>query len=208
MPEVWRPNAQGPGVIQKQITIVGVGALGSHVFQFLRNEDVGFRFIDFDKVEMKNTKSQFHSKKSVGKNKASALLDTSNFLWGTRPVACSSKLVENNAFNLLGINNEWLIIDCLDNGASRRILQAHVRKYNIPCVHGALAADGAYGRVIWDKDFQIDDENVAGEATCDGGEHLPFIGVVSCLLAQAVQTWLKTSKHVGYTISPAGVIRI
>ncbi len=195
---------------RKQVTIVGVGALGSHVLQFLRNEDVDFWTIDFDRVEQKNTTSQFHSKKSVGKFKASALLETSNFLWGLRPTAVTYKLVEDNATQLLGtgINGKHLIVDCLDNGAGRRILQAHVRKYGIPCVHGALAADGAYGQVVWDKDFKIDDENVAGEATCDGGQHLPFIGVASCLLAYSIQAWLRDSKHVGFSISPGGIVRI
>jgi molybdopterin/thiamine biosynthesis adenylyltransferase len=190
------------------MTIVGVGALGSHFYQFIRNEDVEVRLIDFDRVEQKNISAQFHSKKSVGKHKVSALLETTNFLWGLRPTAISSKLVENNAMSLLGLNPEILVVDCLDNGASRRLLQDHVRKHGMPCIHGALAADGTYGQVVWDKDFKIDDENVAGEATCDGGQHLPFIGVVSCLLAHAVQTWLRSSKHIGYSISPGGVVRL
>ena len=46
----------------KAVIVVGVGALGSHVVQLLRNADATIRVIDFDKVEQKNVASQFHGK--------------------------------------------------------------------------------------------------------------------------------------------------
>lgn len=55
------------------IVIVGVGALGSHLVQFIRNEQVDIRIIDFDRVEQKNVMSQFHGKPGVGKSKVAAL---------------------------------------------------------------------------------------------------------------------------------------
>jgi tRNA A37 threonylcarbamoyladenosine dehydratase len=63
------------------ITIVGVGALGSHVVQFLRNLDVTLRLVDFDRVEAKNVMSQFYGQPNVGKNKAVALLQQTSFLF-------------------------------------------------------------------------------------------------------------------------------
>ena len=71
--------------MSKIVTIVGVGALGSHLVQFLRSEDVTINVIDFDRVEQKNTQSQFHSKPSVGKMKASALKQSMQFLYGAHP---------------------------------------------------------------------------------------------------------------------------
>lgn len=190
------------------ITVVGVGALGSHLIQFLRNENVLISAIDFDRVEQKNIAAQFFSKGQIGKLKSQAIRDMSVFLWGNKTIPCTSKLTQDNVEALLGLDNDSLVVDCLDNGVGRRLLQDHVRKYNIPCVHGALAADGTYGRIIWDKDFEVDDETVAGQATCEGGEHLPFIGLVSCLLAKSVQTWVHEGKHIGYLVNPRGVTRI
>ncbi len=189
------------------VDIVGVGALGSHVAQFLRNEDTYLTLIDFDRVESKNTSAQFYSKKGVGKHKVSALIEMMNFLWGNKPVGISHRLTTDNVYNVLGNNPDTLIIDCLDNAASRTLVQEHVRRYGQKCIHGALAADGAFGLVAWDKDFKVDTED-GGAATCEGGEHLPFIGVVSTMLAYSVQTFLKTGKQIGFSISPGGINRI
>lgn len=188
----------------KTVTIIGVGALGSHLVQFLRNEDVEIKVIDFDRVEQKNVMSQFHSKPNVGKLKVDSLKQAMHFLYGRRLYTVSSKLVEDN----ISIVRGDLVIDCLDNGEARRLLQDHVRAKGIPCLHGALAPDGAFGRVIWDENFAIDDEAGVGGATCENGEFLPFIGITSAYLARAAQIFLADGKKVGFSISPVGVVSV
>ena len=208
----WNPQKTA----KPHVCIVGIGALGSHLVQFLRHIPAVHTLIDFDRVETKNTLSQFHSVKHVGKLKVEAIAQTMGFIWGSAPgittISRHSKLVQNNASELLGTSPSDtyrpLVIDCLDNGDGRRVLQEHVRKYGIPCLHGGLAADGAFGRVVWDKDFVIDDEDGAGAATCEDGRHLPFIGVVSAYLAMAASRYLETGKQYGYSISPTNVIVI
>ncbi len=190
----------------KLVTIVGVGALGSHLVQFLRTvPDITIRVIDFDRIETKNTLAQFHARSHVGKLKAPSLQQTMFFLWGTRIEVSSSKLVSDNVRELLGKAD--LVIDCLDNGEARRLVQGFVRKGSIPCLHGALAADGGFGRVVWDESFIIDDEGVGGAATCEAGEHLPFIAIVSAYLARAAQMFLVNGKKVGFQVSPGGSIK-
>lgn len=188
------------------ITIVGVGALGSHACMLLRNLGA-LRVIDFDRVEQKNVSSQFHSKSTTGKLKVQGLQQTMNFLFGTKLEVFSSKLVENNAEQLLGGSD--LILDCLDNGEARRIVQAFARRTKTACLHGALAADGGFGRVVWDEHFQIDDVQPGeAQATCEDGVHLPFINVVSSLIARAAQEFLVNGRKVGYQIQPNGVIAV
>ncbi len=189
---------------KETITIVGVGALGSHVAQFIRNENVEIKIVDFDRVDAKNVLTQLHAKSNVGKAKVESLKQTFNFLFGTKLLGASAKLTKDNTAQLLG--NSKLIIDCLDNGEARRLVQGFARKHSVPCLHGGLAADGTFGRVIWDSMFVIDDENVAGQATCEGGEHLAFIGVVSSLMARAVNEFLKTGKQTGFSVSPTVII--
>ena len=65
------------------IVIVGVGALGSHLVQFMRNEKIEIKIIDFDRVEQKNVMSQFHGKPGVGKSKVDALKQAMDFFFKT-----------------------------------------------------------------------------------------------------------------------------
>jgi len=192
-------------ISMKNITIVGVGALGSHFVQFARGFPAALKIIDFDRVEQKNVASQFHAKTSVGKGKVLGLQQTVQLLWGMKLTTVPHKLTSENEAQILG--GADLIVDCLDNGAARRIVQGFVRKNTIPCVHGALAADAAFGRVVWDESFAIDDEPGEGAPTCEDGVHLPFIALASSLLARAVQVFITDGKKIGYQIRPNGVVQ-
>ena len=190
----------------KQITIVGVGALGSHLVMALRNEDVTVKVIDFDRVEMKNVASQFHFKGGVGKKKTDALKQAMQFCYGRSIDAVGHKLTADNDVQLLG--GADLIVDCLDNGDARRIVQAFARANGIPCLHGALAANGVFARVVWDEMFVIDDIGQGTAATCEDGGFLPFIGVASCYLALSIQKFLQEGRRLSFSISPEGVQKI
>jgi len=192
--------------MSKLVTFAGVGALGSTCLQFIRNEDVKFRVIDFDRVEQKNVLSQFHGKASVGKNKTQSMAQTMKFLYNLKIEALPRKIQGNNVEALL--KGSDLVVDCLDNLDARILIQDYVKSHSIPCVHGALAADGAFGRVIWSEQFVIDPEGDEGAATCEDGEHLAFIGIVSTYLARSVHEFLNNDKKFGYQINPTGVIRV
>lgn len=190
--------------MKKSVTIVGVGALGSHVTLLLRNV-ADLKLIDFDHIETKNVLSQFHSKTSIGKSKTAALQQTMNFLFGIKPNIIGNKLVENNADQLLSGSD--LIIDCLDNSEARKIVQNYVRKENIPCLHGGLAADGSFGLSLWDENYSIQ-ESPIGVPTCENGDHLPFIAMVSSFITISAQEFLVRNKKYGYMISPQNVRRV
>lgn len=189
----------------KTVVVVGVGALGSHTVMLLRNAEANIRVVDFDRVEQRNVMSQFHGKPSVGKAKVQSLKQAMDFLFGRKIDVVPHKLVENNAKEILGSAD--LVIDCLDNGEGRRVIQNFVRTAKVPCLHGALAADGSFGSVIWDDQFVIDDATGAAK-TCEDGEHLPFIVKVSAYLADAAQVFLKKDRRMGFNIHPGGVIKI
>jgi molybdopterin/thiamine biosynthesis adenylyltransferase len=191
---------------RRVVTVVGVGALGSHVVQFLRNVDVSLRVIDDDRVEQKNVLAQFHSKKSVGKSKVQSVSQSMQFMFGQKVDGTPHRLRADNAEEMLG--GSALVIECLDNIESRQVVSEFVRAHRIPCLHGALAPDGQFGRVIWDEHFAPDAEAGAGAATCEGGEHLPFIGVVSSYVAYAAQRYLEKEHKVGFQVHPAGATPI
>lgn len=188
----------------KKVIIVGVGALGSHVVQFLRNV-AELKIIDFDYIEQKNILSQFHGKPGVGKVKVLALQQLMNFTFGIKLEVISNKLVDNNALQLL--SNSDLIIDCLDNAEGRIVIQQFVRKNKIPCLHGGLAANGEFGISIWDENYQIQTGS-EGVATCENGDQLPFIALVSAYIARSAQDFLAHNKRYGYMISPQSSTRV
>jgi hypothetical protein len=162
-------------------------------------------------VESKNVQSQFHAKTTVGKAKVVGLAQTMDFLFGVKLVTNPNKLVADNAHQLIGAPD--LVIDCLDNGDGRRVIQEHVRKPfagqgGLPCLHGAVDANGTIGRVLWDENFRIDDEDEAGAPTCENGEHLPFLAIVSAHLAHATKEFISKGTRIGYQITRGGTIRI
>lgn len=192
----------------RKIVVVGVGALGSHVLLFLRNLDLQrvqgttdlykLVAIDMDRVENKNLMAQFHAKSGVGKNKAQSFQQTLNFISGVKIDAVPHRLTKDNAATLLG--GAALVIDCLDNAASRAIVQSFTRELKVPCLHGALAAEGTVGGVIWDDKFVIDHEGEGNGATCEDGQHLPFICMVSSMMARSAQEFLETGRQMSFQV--------
>jgi hypothetical protein len=183
-----------------RVTVIGVGALGSHVVLFLRNAATTIKVIDFDRVESKNVLSQFHSKTHIGKSKVESLKQTMQFLYGVKLLVVPHKLTADNTTVLSGAD---LLIDCLDNAPSRELVQRYALEWKVPCLHGALAPDAGFGRAVWTESFAID-AGASGAATCEDGEHLPFIAMTAAYLARSAQIYLYTGKKVGFQVLPTG----
>jgi hypothetical protein len=188
-----------------RVVVCGVGALGSTAVHYCRNLDVELRLVDFDRVESKNLAAQWFVKQSVGKNKAEAIrLQLANF-YGAKAEALGVRLAATNAAQLLA--GCGLAVDCFDNADSRIALAEAARAAAVPLVHAALAGDGTFGIVRWDERFVADREDAAGQATCEGGEHLPMIGLVGATLARAIQDFVRAGDRRDYMISLSGVVR-
>jgi molybdopterin/thiamine biosynthesis adenylyltransferase len=186
------------------ITIVGVGALGSHAALFLRNE-VSMRMVDFDRVEAKNTQAQFHTMMSLGKNKADALQKSLLGLFKVESVSSPYRLTELNSENIL--KGSKLVVDCTDNIQARKVISDACKAKKLPLLHGALAASGDFARVIWEEHFVPDAESGEG-ATCEDGEHLPFFAYAAASLAVEVQSFLRTGKKRSWQLTPSGILRL
>jgi molybdopterin/thiamine biosynthesis adenylyltransferase len=188
----------------KRIVFAGVGALGSNAVVLCRNLAVQLVLVDFDRVESKNCLSQAYVKPSVGKNKAEALkLQLSNF-WGIKAESFGVRLGEENVETLCGSAD--LVVDAFDNAKSRRLLSTWAATKQKPLVHAAVSADGTFGLVRWDERFTADEEGTPGQATCEGGEHLPLISLVSSTLARAVQDFVADGSRRDAMISLSGVV--
>lgn len=189
-----------------KIVIVGVGLLGSHVALLGRNWTQGLKLIDFDRVEMKNTQAQVHGKQGLSKNKAQGLARTLQGLFGVKAEAIPHKLTLDNAEALLG--GAALVMDCTDNIEAREVIQKAVAVYKTPCLHGAINAEGTFGRVVWTEHFVPDAEGKPGQATCEDGELLPFGAFISAQIAVVAQRFLRTGEKQSYQMFPGGLIRL
>ncbi len=177
-----------------KIAFCGVGALGSNAAVLCRN--LAFERVlvcDFDRVESKNTLAQAFVKQSIGKNKAEALkLQLMNF-WSMKVDASTVKIGADNIDAILGSSD--LLVDAFDNQKSRAILSDFARKNGKELVHAAISADGTFGMVRWDARFVPDAEDAPGQATCEGGEHLPIIGMLAATLARAIQDFVQKKER-------------
>ncbi|NTX15198.1 ThiF family adenylyltransferase [Myxococcus sp. CA056] len=172
-----------------RILFCGVGAIGSQAALLCRNLEATLVFVDFDRVESKNLLAQAHVKPSVGKNKAEALKLQLLNLHGVKTESFGVRVTRDNVAALCG--GADLLVDCFDNQDSRQLLSDFARGAGKPLVHGAVSADGTFGLVRWDERFVPDAEDTAGQATCEGGAHLPLLGLLAATLARSVQDFIK-----------------
>lgn len=189
----------------KKTVLVGVGALGSAAAPLLRNLEISLTLVDFDQVETKNTLSQMHPKSSIRRNKAVAMQQFLNGMFGIKGTAIPHKLSIQNATELLeGVD---LILDCTDNFEARSLMKSHAWYFRIPLLHGAVSGDGTFGQVVWTEDFEIDKET-PGVPTCEDGEHLPILNLIGSQIAVTAQRFLKTGDKRGYHVTPNGITRV
>lgn len=188
------------------VVVVGVGALGSHVVLFGRNWRDPMVLVDFDRVERKNTLAQFHPIMGEGKNKTIALSTAMNGLFRAKMATSTYKVSKDNVAAILG--NAKLVLDCTDNAEARRVIQGWVRAAGIPCLHGALSADGSFGRIVWDEHFVADEEGVAGQATCEDGLALPFFALAAAQMAATAQVFLTKGVKRSFQLTESGIIRL
>jgi hypothetical protein len=172
-----------------RIVFCGVGAVGSTAVVLCRTLGADLAFVDFDRVESKNLLAQAFVKASVGKNKAEALKLQLSTFYGVKAESFPVRLTEENVETLCrGCD---LVVDAFDNAASRSILQAWARAQGRALVHAALSGDGTFGLVRWTERFVPDCEDASGQATCEGGDHLPMIGLLASALARVIQDFVR-----------------
>ncbi len=214
----------------KHITIVGAGALGSHLALFLRNVDCQLTIIDHDRVETKNIQSQFHTRMGLAKVKVSAMKAAFQGMFGVKLEIRPTKLVKENVEVLLAGTD--LVVDCTDNIQARDLIQRYCIKHWKQCLHCCLSADGGFGRVVWTEQFcpdaepgfgeetredginlwtehfDQDAEPAFGKETCEDGRNLPFYVQAAALAAQVIMLHLDKDIRQCWQITPFSVVKL
>jgi molybdopterin/thiamine biosynthesis adenylyltransferase len=133
---------------RSRVFIAGAGGLGSPVAIYLAIAGVGeIHICDADTVELSNLNRQIlHSDGRIGEPKAASAARTLGELNPTIKVVTSSDyLDEGNVERIVGQPD--IVVDCLDNFATRYLLDDYCLNHRIPFLHGAV--EGLLGQVTF-----------------------------------------------------------
>jgi len=121
---------------QKKVLIVGAGALGNFAALGAALEGIGkIDILDYDEVEAHNLNRQIMFYDSVGKAKALALAERIREINpDVEVMGLVGKLDENTTY--FSNNKPDLILDCVDNFATRAITNYFAIHHGIPLVSG------------------------------------------------------------------------
>ncbi len=130
---------------KSSVCIVGIGALGTVCAELLARAGIGkIMLIDRDIVEISNLQRQtLFYEEDIGKQKAAtAKGKISKINSETYISSHSENLNHKNILSLIGKPDA--IIGCTDNLESRFLINDYARKYRIPWIFGAVAADKGF----------------------------------------------------------------
>lgn len=122
-----------------RVVIIGAGALGSPVIQYLAAAGVGtIKVVDFDEVSLGNLQSQvIHGARDVKRPKVASARDT---IKSVNPkIKIETENVKAEAENIGEIIEGYdVAVDCTDNYKARYLISDACVFYKIPLVFGAI----------------------------------------------------------------------
>jgi molybdopterin-synthase adenylyltransferase len=140
-----------------KVCVIGCGGLGGYIIEMLGRIGVGYiAAIDGDCFEESNLNRQLLSDmQSLGKSKSLKAAERMKLVNPLVKVIPIYKMVDNeNAVEILSGHD--VIVDALDNKASKLILQNFSEKLNIPLIHGAIAGWNGQVTTIFPGDRTLD----------------------------------------------------
>lgn len=144
-------------LIDARVLIVGLGGLGSPAALYLAASGVGrLLLVDADRVELSNLQRQvIHGSGRIGACKtesAAAALGDLNPGVRVETFACRA---DAELLDRL-LPHVDLVLDCCDNGPSRRAINAAARRHRVPLVSAAA--------IGWEGQLAVFDPRVPGSA--------------------------------------------
>lgn len=121
------------------VFIAGAGGLGSPVAIYLAVAGIGhIRICDFDSPDWTNLNRQIlHDHTRIGTNKAiSGKLTIERLNPHVKVTALTDSIIAKNVDELVG--DAAIIVDCMDNFATRYLLNESAIRKNIPLVYGSI----------------------------------------------------------------------
>ncbi len=129
-----------------RVCVIGCGGLGGYIIEQLGRIGVGYiTAVDADVFDESNLNRQILSDTTVlGSSKSQAAFDRMQKVNPEITLnAIHQRLNEENGIEI--IEGHHVVVDALDNAATKKLLGTLCSKLNIPLVHGAIG--GWYGQV-------------------------------------------------------------
>lgn len=122
-----------------RVAVIGAGALGSPVIQYLAAAGVGeIKVVDFDVVSIGNLQNQvIHGKRDVNRPKVASAKDTIKGI--NQKISIVTENVKIEADNIEEMIDGYdVVVDCTDNYKSRYLINDACALLGIPLVFGAI----------------------------------------------------------------------
>ena len=146
-----------------RIVICGAGALGSQLADNLaRHGAANLRIIDRDRVEEHNIGTQIFDRAEIGAPKADSVAARVFRTTGWEIESFNKTLDPKTVAKLL--RGADIVVDCLDNSASRALLTDYCRAHSLDCLHLGVNTD--YGEAKWNENYLVP-ADVAAVGACD-----------------------------------------
>ena len=187
-----------------RVAVVGAGALGSPVIQYLAAAGVGtIKVIDSDIVSLENLQSQvLHSQRDLKRPKVASAKDSvKNINKTIEFIAENVRLTAENATEL--IEGFDIVIDCSDNFATRYTLNDACILSGIPVVFGAIYQYEGQVTILGHKDgpclrciFPTPPPAGLVPTCAEGGTISPLAGIIGSIQAnEALKLIIGIGEH-------------
>ena len=144
--DIIKPDEQLK-LAQSNVAVIGAGGIGGHVILLLARLGIGkLVVVDYDSFDETNLNRQaLSSNKAIGRSKSGeAVHVVGSINPGVEVTSHRIKFEDQKAEFILGDSD--VVVDALDNIATRFSLEKSAKKMGIPLVHGAIA--GLEGQVM------------------------------------------------------------
>ncbi len=144
-------------LLDASVLIVGLGGLGSPAALYLAASGVGrLRLVDADRVELSNLQRQIiHAQARIGEFKAESAAAGVGALNPEVDVEAFASQADAALLDRL-VPGVDLVLDCCDNAASRRVINATTRRHRVPLVSAAA--------IGWEGQLAVFDSREPGAA--------------------------------------------
>lgn len=163
---------------QSTVFVAGAGGLGGPVCYYLAAAGVGNLIIcDRDKVDLSNLNRQIlHGTNDIDIPKTDSALQTLSNLNPEISIETYHISIDDNSINDIA-NNADIIVDCLDNIATRRVLNTFSIKNKIPIMHAGI--DGWNAQLTLLNPPLTPCMNCLFDSSVDTNEPKPVLGAVA-----------------------------
>lgn len=181
---------------ETHVTVCGVGAIGSNLASgMVRQGFRRIRLVDSDRVEQHNIGNQAYSMQDIGGWKAEVLRNHLYQACEVEAEVSTKRIVPANIRKLL--RGSDLVVDALDNSASRQAVQDYCRDNGVPCLHVGLFFE--YGEAVWDSDYRVPED--VGDDICEYPLARNLVELTAVIAAELIVRFVTDQVRESYTVT-------